>query len=118
MRRPFAASVGVLALLVCAPGAGPITFGGAAGAGHPEVGALLAPQAFPDGTFEVCKGTLIARQVFLNAAHCDQGLSSVSVTFDSSNVYPTGTAFTDTWHADPAFNQAQSDPHDIAVVVL
>ena len=32
--------------------------------------------------------------------------------------FPTGTTFTGTWHADPAFDQAQSDPHDIAVVVL
>src|SRR3954468_1851484 len=118
MRRAFAASVGVLALLVCAPGAGAITFGGPDGAGHPEVGALLAPQAFPDGTFEVCTGTLIAAKVFLTAAHCDQGLSRVSVTFDSSYVFPTGTTFTGTWHADPAFDQAQSDPHDTAVVVL
>ena len=26
--------------------------------------------------------------------------------------------YTGTWHADPLYNQAQSDPHDIAVVVL
>jgi len=118
MRRAFAAGVGVLALLVCAPGAGAITFGGPDGTGHPEVGALLAPQAFSDGTFEVCTGTLIAPRVFLTAAHCDQGLSRVSVTFDPSYVFPTGTTFRGTWHADPAFDQAQSDPHDIAVVVL
>src|SRR5918911_5436880 len=118
MRRAFAAGVAVLALLVCAPGAGAITFGAPDGTGHPEVGALLAPQAFSDGTFEVCTGTLIAPRVFLTAAHCDQGLSRVSVTFDSSYVFPTGTTFQGTWHADPAFDQAQSDPHDVAVVVL
>jgi secreted trypsin-like serine protease len=118
MRRTVAAGVAVLVLLVFAPGAGAITFGVPDGTRHPEVGALLAPQAFSDGTFEVCTGTLIAPRVFLTAAHCDQGLSRVSVTFDSSYVFPTGTTLQGTWHADPAFDQAQSDPHDIAVVVL
>ena len=53
------------------------------GSGHPEVGALLAQQAFSDGTWEECSGTLIAPRVFLTAAHCDEGVSRVAVTFDS-----------------------------------
>jgi hypothetical protein len=61
---------------------------------------------------------LIAPAIFLTAAHCDQGASRVAVTFDSSYVASTGKTYWGTWHADPAFRQAQSDPHDLAVVIL
>jgi V8-like Glu-specific endopeptidase len=107
---------GVVGLVLAAP-AGAITNGVPDGNRHPYVGALLAPQAFSDGTWEECSGTLIAPRVFLTAAHCDEGLARVKVTFDSVYTAP-GTTYTGTWHADPAYNQAQSDPHDIAVVVL
>jgi V8-like Glu-specific endopeptidase len=80
--------------------------------------ALLAPQPYPDGTWETCSGTLISPRVFLTAAHCDQGVSRVAVTFDSSYNAATGTAYWGTWHADPNYNQAQSDPQDVAVVVF
>jgi hypothetical protein len=40
------------------------------------------------------------------------------VTFDSSYDSATGKTYHGTWHANPAFNQAQSDPMDVAVVVL
>jgi V8-like Glu-specific endopeptidase len=99
-------------------GAGAITNGVPDGNGHPEVGALLAQQAFSDGTWEECTGTLISPTVFLTAAHCDEGVSRVAVTFDTSYSAPKGTTYWGTWHADPAYNQAQGDPHDIAVVVL
>ena len=88
------------------------------GDGHPEVGALLAQQAYSDGTWETCSGTLIAPHIFLTAAHCDEGVSRVAVTFDSSYVYPSGTTYWGMWHADPDYSQAQGDPHDLAVVVL
>jgi V8-like Glu-specific endopeptidase len=117
MRHVFAATVVALAL-VLAGGAGAITYGVPDGNGHPEVGALLAQQAFSDGTWEECSGTLIAPRVFLTAAHCDEGVSQVEVTFDSSYDRATGTTYTGTWHADPLYDQAQSDPHDLAVVVL
>ena len=67
---------------------------------------------------EDCTGTLIAPNVFLTAAHCDDGRSRVAVTFDSSYTVKGGTEYWGTFHADPAYDQAQSDPHDIAVVVL
>jgi hypothetical protein len=119
MRRfMLLAVVALAAALVLATPAGAITYGAPDGDGHPEVGALLAPQAFSDGTWEVCSGTLISPTVFLTAAHCDQGLSRVSVTFDSSYDSATGKTYQGTWHANPAFNQAQSDPMDVAVVVL
>jgi Trypsin len=113
----FAALAGGL-VLAFATGANAITNGGPDGNGHPEVGALLAQQAFSDGTWEECSGTLIAPRVFLTAEHCDEGVSRVAVTFDSSYVYPSGTTYWGTWHGDPNYNQSQSDPQDLAVVVL
>ena len=118
MRRVLAAGVAMFGMLVFAQGAGAITYGVPDGDGHPEVGALLAQQAFSDGTWEECSGTLIAPRVFLTAAHCDEGVSRVAVTFDSSYVASTGTVYWGTWHADPGYNQSQSDPQDLAVVVL
>ena len=106
------------AVLLLAGRAAAITNGAPDGARHPEVGALLAQQAFSDGTWEECSGTLIAPRVFLTAAHCDEGVSRVAVTFDSSYNAATGTTHWGTWHADPAYRKAQSDPHDVAVVVL
>jgi Trypsin len=119
MRRVIlAGAAAVVAVLAFAAPAGAITYGTPDGNGHPEVGALLAPQPYPDGTWETCSGTLISPRVFLTAAHCDQGVSRVAVTFDSSYNAATGTAYWGTWHADPNFNQAQSNPQDVAVVVL
>jgi Trypsin len=40
------------------------------------------------------------------------------VTFDSNYSAVHGTTFWGTYHADPAYDKKQSDPHDIAVVVL
>ena len=118
MKRFVAAFVALLATLTLAAGASAITNGEPDGNRHPEVGALLAPQAFPDGTWEECSGTLIAPRVFLTAAHCDESLSRVEVTFASTFDRATSTTYWGTWHADPSFSQAQGDPHDIAVVVF
>src|SRR4051812_38493118 len=117
MRR-FLSSTAVAALLVFSAPAGAITYGSPDGEAHPEVGALLAQQAYPDGTWAECTGTLISPTVFLTAAHCDEGVSRVAVTFDSTYSAPKGTTYWGTYHADPAYNQRTSDPHDIAVVVL
>ncbi len=95
-----------------------IVNGGPDGTGHPSVGALLAPQAFSDGTWEECTGTLISPTVFLTAEHCDEGLTIVKVTFDSSYDSATGTTYSGTWHGDPDYSKNQGDPHDLAVVVL
>ena len=119
MRRMIlaAAVVAGVTLGIATP-AQAITYGVPDGNGHPEVGALLAPQAYSDGTWETCSGTLISPTVFLTAAHCDQGVSRVAVTFDSSYDAATGTTYWGTWYADPGYQQAQSDPQDLAVVVL
>src|SRR5215211_3217537 len=115
--RKFAAACAALAVLVVAGSALAITYGALDGNRHPNVGALLAPKAYSDGTWAACSGTLIAPKVFLTAAHCDLGVSRIAVTFDSSYV-AGGTTYWGTWKADPGYNQAQSDPHDLAVVLL
>jgi Trypsin len=118
MRRSMLVVVGLVAVLALAAPAGAITYGTPDGNRHPEVGALLAPTAYSDGTWATCSGTLISPTVFLTAAHCDQDVSRVAVTFDTVYNAATGTTYWGTWHADPTYNQAQSDPHDIAVVVF
>jgi V8-like Glu-specific endopeptidase len=118
MRKLVIAAAALVAAAGATGTAVAIIGGGPDGNGHPEVGALLAPAAFSDGTWEECSGTLISPTVFLTAAHCDEGLSRVAVTFDSSYNSTTGTTYRGTWHANPSFRKAQGDPYDIAVVVL
>lgn len=118
MKRITIATAAFVAVLTLAGAALAITYGTPDGNGHPNVGALLAPTQYSDGTWVTCTGTLIAPTIFLTAAHCDQGLSRVAVTFDSSYDASTGTTYWGTWHADPAYNKAQNDTHDLAVVVL
>jgi V8-like Glu-specific endopeptidase len=114
IRRALLAAI--LASLTVAAPAGAITFGSPDGDGHPNVGGLVADHAYSDGTWLYCSGTLISPTVFLTAAHCAEG-ARVRVSFSSA--YQDGDkTYAGTWHGDPAYNQSQSDPHDIAVVVL
>src|SRR5262249_24070401 len=71
-----------------------------------------------DGTWAACSGTLISPTVFLTASHCDLGVTSVKVTFDSTYVPGSSTTYTGIWQADPRFRNAQGDPYDVAVVVF
>jgi hypothetical protein len=118
MKRRIAVFAAAAAALAAAGGALAITNGQPDGNGHPYVGALLAQQAFSDGTWEECTGTLIAPKVFLTAEHCDEGVSRVNVTFDSHYDASSGTSYAGTWYGDPAYSNSAGDPHDIAVVVL
>ena len=118
MRKITVSGVALLAVLMFSVNAGAITYGTPDGNKHPSVGALLAPKAYSDGTWAACSGTLISPTVFLTAAHCDLGVARVAVTFDSTYDAKTGTRHWGTFHADPAYNQAQNDTHDIAVVVF
>jgi secreted trypsin-like serine protease len=103
------------ALALAAPAAA-ITDGAPDGDAHPNVGGLVAATQYSDGTWIYCSGTLISPAVFLTAAHCAEG-DRVRVTFDSA--YRDGDmVYAGTFHADPAYGKTQSDPHDIAVVVL
>ena len=90
MKKLVAAAAAVVTLGITAAALA-ITNGGPDGDAHPYVGALLAPHAFSDGTWEECSGTLISSTVFLTAAHCDMGVSRVAVTFDSQYNAKTGT---------------------------
>ena len=92
-----------------------ITYGQADGNRHPSVGALVGE--FSSGTFPYCSGTLISPTVFLTAAHCNLGSSRVTVTFDSK-YSSKSKLYAGTLYYDPAYNQSQNDPHDIAVVVF
>jgi secreted trypsin-like serine protease len=116
MRRLILAAVAAATLIAAAPAAA-ITNGSPDGNGHPNVGGLVAATQYSDGTWTYCSGTLIAPKVFLTAAHCAEDSPSVRVTFDPA--YVAGDpVYTGTFHADPLYDQKQSDPHDIAVVVL
>jgi secreted trypsin-like serine protease len=115
MSRLISIVVVVAALTVAAP-AGAITYGEPDGNHHPNVGGLVAAEAYSDGTWIYCSGTLISPTVFLTAAHCAEG-DRVRVTFDTD--YQDGDRiYRGTYYADPLYNGSQSDPHDIAVVVL
>jgi hypothetical protein len=118
MRVTIAAATAVALFSVLGTTASAIVYGQPDGSNHPSVGALLAPHAYSDGTWATCSGTLISSTVFLTAAHCDQGESQVAVTFDSEYVAGPGTTYWGTWHADPRYRGAQSDPYDLAVVVF
>ena len=116
MRRLIAAAV-LVAALTSVSSASAITYGTADGSAHPNVGGLVAPTVYSDGTWIYCSGTLISPTVFLTAAHCADVSDRVRVSF--STAYEDGDkVYTGTFHGDPAYNQTQSDPHDIAVVVF
>src|SRR5512146_1462741 len=116
MRGLVGIAAALSALIITAP-AGAITNGTVDGRGHPNVGGLVAPQAYSDGTWLYCSGTLISPTVFLTAAHCDEGTARVTVTFDTA--YQDGDkTYIGTWYADPLYTWQQNDPHDIAVVVF
>lgn len=118
MRR-FVLTAGLIAVLSLAI-AGPvsaITYGTPDGNGHPNTGGLVSPTQYEDGTWIYCSGTLVSSTVFLTAAHCGEDGEQVIVTFDTAYVAGDKT-YTGTFHADPLYNWAQNDTHDIAVVVL
>jgi secreted trypsin-like serine protease len=113
---PALLAAAAAALVVGASPALAITDGSPDGNGHPAVGALVADQQFSDGTWTYCSGTLVSPRVFVTAAHCGEG-ARVRVTFDSAYVDGDKT-YAGTFTADPQYSQVQSDPHDLAVVVL
>lgn len=95
-----------------------ITNGAPDGTNHPEVGALIADQAFSDGTWAYCSGTLIAPTVVVTAAHCgDPGQTTARVSF-ASQYHDGDQVFVGSYIPDPRYRGAQSDPYDIAVVVF
>ena len=116
MRRLILALT-LMATLVTAAPVGAITFGSVDGALHPNVGGLVSPTQYSDGTWLYCSGTLIAPTVFLTAAHCAEDNGPAVVTFDTAYVAGDKT-YSGTFHVDPLYPGPVSDPHDVAVVVL
>ncbi len=119
---PIAAAVVAVGLALPPSPAGAIANGRPDGEGHPYVGALVAEWRTPGVKEVLCSGTLVGPRVFLTAAHCTSYLESLGITdvwvtfdaaYDASAVLIGGTM-----HSDPAYRRSQSDPHDLAVVVL
>ncbi len=127
MKRLSVVLATALAVVVTTAGAAQaITFGQPDGNLHPEVGALLIDWN-PDspGPDVFCTGTLIAPDVVLTAGHCTVGLDRVLVTFDptydENAENPTTLVYEGTAITHPEFGSrpgGQSDPHDIAVILL
>jgi secreted trypsin-like serine protease len=116
VRRLITTAV-LAAALTAVTSASAITNGTADGQAHPNVGGLVAPVAYSDGTWIYCSGTLISPTVFLTAAHCADVSDRVRVTFDTA--YQDGDkTYSGTFHGDPLYKKSNGDPHDIAVVVL
>jgi V8-like Glu-specific endopeptidase len=116
MRRLVSAAAMLAALTFTAPAAA-ITNGTPTGNKYPNVGGLVSPTQYPDGTWLYCSGTLISPTVFLTAAHCAEDGERVGVTFDPD--YEAGDkVYYGTFEADPAYPGPSSDSHDIAVVVF
>jgi V8-like Glu-specific endopeptidase len=118
-KRLLLASLGLAASLVAIAGpASAITYGSPDGNAHPEVGALIADQAYSDGSWAYCSGTLISPTVFVTAAHCgDAGQTTARVSF-ASKYQPGATTYSGRYVPNPQYSGSQSDPHDIAVVVF
>jgi hypothetical protein len=111
-----------LALLLAAGMASAITYGQPDGNRHPNVGMVVVEDE-ETGEDALCgSGTLIAPDVFLTAAHCMFGYEQFfrGVTFD--NVFDPGTSvvYPGTLHIHPDYvlPGPNSDPKDLAVVVL
>lgn len=116
-RRIVVICLFVVATAVAPSPAGAITNGTADGQAHSNVGGLVSPTQYSDGTWLYCSGTLISPTVLLTAAHCAETGERVGVTFDTA--YQAGDkVYYGTFQADPLYDNAQSDPHDIAVVVF
>jgi secreted trypsin-like serine protease len=115
--RRLSTVIAVVTALTSVSPAAAITNGTADGNRHPNVGGLVAATQYPDGTWLYCSGTLISPTVFLTAAHCAEDDERVGVTFDTAYV-EGDKVYYGTFEADPLYNQSQSDPHDIAVVVF
>jgi hypothetical protein len=101
-----------------------IVAGTPTGTAYGNVGALLYDfdgNRKIDGDDALCTGSLISPTVFLTAAHCVEFFpagSQLYVSF-SPDLYARPKSLAATGYVyDPQYNQAQSDPHDIAVVFL
>jgi len=133
----------LLSVAACAPDSAPvrelapgaanaITFGSVdANNTYSNVGALVVQRVSDGQIFPICTGTLIAPTVFLTAGHCtayaetlSPGAYVVGASFanliawgDLTPSHPKFAAATSVV-TDPDYNQAQSDPADLGVLIL
>ncbi|SFQ66413.1 Trypsin [Amycolatopsis arida] len=125
MKRIFLVLSVVLGLMLSSAVAHAIVYGEPDGDTHRNVGALMFDWN-PDspGVEHACTGALISPTVFLTAAHCSPllrgGDNRVWVSFDQDvdPVSSSTTLYSGTFYGHPEYGRVQSDPHDIAVVVL
>ena len=127
MRRRFG-TIAALATVVALQGgsAQAVTYGRPDNGEHPNVGALMAEWREEGVKEQLCSGTLIDEDVFLTAAHCTAFLESIGIGPDevwvsfADDVDPLdeSTLVSGTYVTNPRYNQRQSDPADLAVVLL
>ncbi|HEY3173369.1 MAG TPA: trypsin-like serine protease [Thermoanaerobaculia bacterium] len=98
---------------------------------YPNVGAFNVKSNATGHIFPICSGTLIASNVFLTAGHCTAFFEfelapdfTAWVSFDGSipfgNLTSNTTNLIEVTHVvtNPNYNQRQSDPGDIGVLIL
>jgi len=119
-------------LVISAVRLGAITFGLVDTANNfANTGAFIVKSPSTGQIFPICSGTLISPTVFLTASHCTiffqsslapQGFTAF-VSFDNPIPFGNLTSISTTLIpavavTNPAYNQTQSDPADIAVLLL
>lgn len=127
-RTLFLVPILALALALQATAAQAIVYGEPDGNDHPNVGALIADWDEDNpGVEQLCSGSLIDEDVFLTAAHCTVFLESLDipndevwVSFDQDvdPITKKTKLIQGTWISHPEFGHDQSDPKDLAVVLL